>query len=247
MRIPMMRSLILLAVLLSPLAAQAKDIGKIEKQIRHQITDLKIDAIRPSPIKGLYEVRSGRSLFYSNATGTYLIAGGHIFDTRTHEDLTEDRLEQINHIDWSILPLDKAIVSGDPNGMPLAIFTDPDCPFCRRLEQELQHAKGIKLYTFLYPLTMIHPHALEHAKSIWCAKHRHKVLLSVMLHNANPPKAHCNTKALDEITALGRKLGIHGTPTMIAGDGRMFAGYMPLDRLMGWLAKSETAHHPAHK
>jgi thiol:disulfide interchange protein DsbC len=244
MRIPMMRGLIMLAVLLLPMAAQAADIGKVEQQIRNQIRDLRIDAVRPSPIKGLYEVQSGHNLFYSNATGTHLIAGGHIFDTRTHEDLTEDRLEQINRIDWSMLPLDKAIVSGDPHGMKVAIFTDPDCPFCRRLEQELQKAKGIQVYTFLYPLTLIHPHAREHAESIWCAKDRHKLMLDVMLNNANPPKASCDVKALDDIQALGEKLGIHGTPTLIAGDGRMYAGFKPLPLLKAWLAKGKKTTHP---
>jgi thiol:disulfide interchange protein DsbC len=243
MRTPVMHSLIVLAMLLIPMAAQAADIGKVEQQIRHQITDLRIDAVRPSPIKGLYEVQSGRNIFYSNASGTHLIAGGHIFDTRTHEDLTEDRLEQINSIDWSVLPLDKAIVSGDPNGISVAIFTDPDCPFCRRLEQDLLHAKGIKVYTFLYPLTLIHPHAREHAESIWCAKDRHKAMLDLMLNNASLPKATCKVKTLDDIQALGEKLGIHGTPTLIAGDGRMFAGYMPLNVLEAWLTKGKTAHH----
>jgi thiol:disulfide interchange protein DsbC len=245
MRIPMMRSLIMLAMLLLPMAAHAADISKVEKQIRDQITDLRIDAVRPSPIKGLYEVQSGHNIFYSNATGTRLIAGGHIFDTRTKEDLTEDRLEQINHIDWSKLPLDKAIVSGDPNGMKVAIFTDPDCPFCRRLEQELQQAKGIKVYTFLYPLTRIHPHARQHAESIWCANDKHKLMLDVMLHNANPPKASCDVKGLNDIQALGEKLGIHGTPTLIAGDGRMYAGFKPLPVLEAWLAKgkAKAAHH----
>ena len=244
MRVPVMQGLMLLALLFSPLAARAADIGKVEQQIRHQITDLQIDAVRPSPIKGLYEVQSGHNIFYSNATGTHLIAGGHIFDTRTHEDLTENRLEEINRIDWSMLPLDKAIVSGDPNGMAVAIFTDPDCPFCRRLEQDLLQAKGIKVYTFLYPLTRIHPHAREHAESIWCAKDRHKAMLDVMLHNVSLPKASCQVNTLDDIQALGEKLGIHGTPTMVAGDGRMFAGYMPLEVLQAWLAKGKTAPHP---
>ena len=241
MRISWMQAIVV--AVLMPISAHAADIGRIARQIRHQITDLRIDAVRPSPIKGLYEVQSGHNIFYSNAKGTMLIAGGHIFDTRTHEDLTEARLEQINHIDWSILPLDKAIVSGDPHGMAVAIFTDPDCPFCRRLEDELQHVQGIKVYTFLYPLTRIHPLALAHAEAIWCAKDRHKTMLDVMLHNANPPAGHCDTKALDEIWALGEKLGIHGTPTLVAGDGRMFAGFKDAASLKAWLAKGKTQHH----
>jgi thiol:disulfide interchange protein DsbC len=236
-----MQAIALLALLL-PISAQAADIAKVEQQIRHQITDLKIDAVRPSPIEGLYEVKSGHNIFYSNAKGTRLIAGGHIFDTRTHEDLTEDRLEQINHIDWSVLPLDKAIVSGDPKGMAVAIFTDPDCPFCRRLEDELQHMKGIKVYTFLYPLTRIHPKARIHAEAIWCAKDRHKTMLDIMLHNADPSAGQCDTKGLDAIRALGLQLGIHGTPTMIARDGRMFAGFKDPERLKAWLSKSKIPH-----
>ncbi len=241
MRISWMQAIALLAMLL-PWPAHAADIGKAEQQIRHQITDLKIDAVRPSPIEGLYEVQSGHNIFYSNAKGTLLIAGGHIFDTRTHEDLTGDRLEQINRIDWSVLPLDKAIVSGDPKGMEVAIFTDPDCPFCRRLEDELQHMQGIKVYTFLYPLARIHPKARVHAEAIWCAKHRHQELLDVMLHNADPPAGHCDTKGLDEIRALGEKLGIHGTPTIIARDGRMFAGLKSPKALKAWLSKGKAPH-----
>ena len=246
MRQSMMRA-VLLALLLLPLIVHAADIGKVEQQIRSQIKDLKIDAVRPSPIKGLYELQSGHNLFYSNAEGTLLLAGGHIFDTRTHEDLTEARLEEINRIDWSTLPMDKAIVSGDPHGMEVAVFTDPDCPFCRKLEAELQHIRGIKVYTFLFPLTSLHPKALIHAEAIWCAGDRHKELLDIMLHNANPPAGRCDTRALDAIQALGDKLSIHGTPTMIARDGRMLDGYMPVDQLQAWLAKSETAHPSAHK
>lgn len=238
MRISWIQALAVLVMLL-PACAQAADIGKVQQQIRRHITDLKIDAVRPSPIKGLYEVQSGHAIFYSNAKGTLLIAGGHIFDTHTHEDLTEARLEQINRIDWSTLPLDQAIVSGDPNGVPVAIFTDPDCPFCRRMEDYLQHMKGIKVYTFLYPLTRIHPLARAHAQAIWCAKDRHKMLLDVMLHHANPPAGQCDTKALDKIQALGEKLGIHGTPTLIAHDGRMFAGFKGPASLKAWLTKSK--------
>ncbi|HKI61944.1 MAG TPA: DsbC family protein [Mariprofundaceae bacterium] len=208
----------------------------VEADIRKAIPDLQIDAITPSPIDGLYEIQVGKGVFYTDASGKHLIAGGHIFETATHRDLTRERLETINRIDWSVLPLDKAIVSGDADApLKLAIFTDPDCPYCKKLEGELKNMQGVKVYTFLYPLTQLHPNARAKADSIWCSKDQHQAMLDVMLEGKALPKADCQTP-LDEIAAIGQKLGINGTPTLIAGDGRMMSGGKPASELKAWLA-----------
>ncbi|MDX8407139.1 MAG: disulfide isomerase DsbC N-terminal domain-containing protein, partial [Mariprofundaceae bacterium] len=118
-------SLLLIACSSEQAVAQKPD---VEADIRKAIPDLKIDAIRPSPIKGLYELQVGKGVFYSDASGKHLIVSGHIFETATHRDLTRERIEALNHIDWNILPLDKAIVSGDPKAaLSMAVFTDPEC------------------------------------------------------------------------------------------------------------------------
>lgn len=223
-------------LLMLPVVATAadKDQQAIMHTLRHNIQGLRIDAVRPAPIAGLYEIVSGRNIYYSDLEGHHLIAGGHIFDTSNRRDLTAARLQELNRIDWKILPLDKAIVSGDPKGLPLAVFTDPDCPFCRRLEKELQHVKGVRVYSFLFPLTQLHKHAEEHAKAIWCAKDRHQAMMDIMLNNKPVAKGSCATP-IAEIHALGVKLGISGTPTMIAGDGRLFPGLKKADDLKAWL------------
>ena len=203
-------------------------------QIRANIPSLPIDAIRPAAIAGLYELKVRGQIFYSDRTGKYLIASGHIFETATRKDLTAQRLEAINTIDWSTLPLDKAIVSGDPKGLPVAIFTDPVCPYCRKLEANIKDAKGIKVYTFLFPLERIHPTARADAESIWCAKDQHAALMSLMLGGKKLPAGSCKAP-IDEVIALGQKLGITGTPTMIAGDGRKYAGIKTADQLQAWL------------
>ncbi|MBL1352683.1 MAG: DsbC family protein [Zetaproteobacteria bacterium] len=204
-------------------------------QIRANIPSLPIDAIRPAPIDGLYELKVGGQIFYSDRTGKHLIASGHIFETKTRKDLTAARLEAINTVDWSSLPLKNAIVSGDPKGLPVAIFTDPNCPYCKKLERELKDAKGIKVYTFLFPLSRIHPTARAHAESIWCAKNQHEALLDLMLKGQTLAKGTCKTP-IDENTALAQKLGISGTPTMISADGRKFAGVKSAADLKTWLA-----------
>jgi len=205
-------------------------------QIRASIAGLPIDAIRPTVIDGLYELKVGGQIFYSDRTGKYLISNGHIFDTATRKDLTAARLEAINTVDWSMLPLEKAIVSGDPKGMPVAVFTDPHCPYCKKLEANLKDAKGIKFYTFLFPLERIHPTARADADAIWCAKDQHAALVSVMLDGQKVVSGTCKTPT-DDVIALAQKLNIGGTPTMIASDGRRYAGVKTASELQAWLAE----------
>ncbi|MDX8410010.1 MAG: DsbC family protein [Mariprofundales bacterium] len=228
----------IIAVLLTfpmlAIAADHESLDKVQQRLQKQIVGLTIEQVRPAPIAGLYEIVSGRNIFYSDASGKHLIANGHIFDTSNHRDLTAARLQDITRIDWSLLPLDQAIVSGDAKGVPMAVFTDPDCPFCRTLEQQLVKVKGVKVYTFLFPLTQLHKDAREHAEAIWCAKDRHAAMLDIMVHKKSVAKGSCKTP-LDALHALGVKLRISGTPTLIAGDGRINAGAMPAARLHDWL------------
>ncbi len=203
--------------------------------IKKAVPSLAIDAVRKSPIKGLYELQVGRTIFYSDKNGKHLISGGHIFETTSHHDLTRERLEELNRIDWSILPLDKAIVSGDKNAqLKLAVFTDPDCPYCKKLEEELKNMSGVKVYTFLYPLVQLHPQARAKSEAIWCSKDQHDMMLKVMIDKFIPEKATCATP-LDDIAAIAKKLNISGTPTMIAGDGRIASGGKDAAALKAWL------------
>lgn len=219
---------------LAEMPAKQPSIKNIEKNIRHQLADVPIDGVRPSPIKGLYEIRSGSNIYYADATGKYLLAGN-IFDTATKKNLTAARREQILRIDWKQLPLNKAIVSGKPDGTPIAVFTDPDCPYCRKLEKELKKVKTLKVYTFLYPLEQLHPKARAKSRAIWCSKDRHKALQAVMLKNKTLSKADCKTPVAS-IIALGNKLGIRGTPSIIARDGRRISGLLPAEKLQAWAA-----------
>ncbi|MES0371015.1 MAG: DsbC family protein [Mariprofundaceae bacterium] len=230
--------LIVLMMLPFPLYA-AEDMNapqKVDEQIRKQLSDVRIDAIRRSPIKGIYEVQAGSNLYYSDSSGRHLIANGHIFDTITKQDLTAARIEEINRIDWALLPLDKAIVSGDPDGVEVAVFTDPDCPYCRQFETNLKSETGVKVYTFLFPITQLHPQARGKAEAIWCSKDQHKALLEVMLENRSLAAGTCETP-LDEIALLARKFNIQGTPTLIARDGRKLGGMPPAGQLKPWLNK----------
>jgi len=236
-------SLLIFAMLIFSTGCQAgshQDSDQVKQTIRANILRLspnfRVDAIKPlDTIPGLYEIRSGDNIFYTDATGDYLISG-HIYSTQHRKDLTAARLEDINRVDWNKLPLKDAVVSGNPKGTPVAIFTDPDCPFCRQLETELPKTKGLKVYTFLFPLAQLHPEARAKAEAIWCSKDQHKTLQDIMLNGTalNRIKSSICKTPIDNNLNLGTSLGIHATPTLIAHDGRKHAGGMSAEQLMEW-------------
>jgi len=208
---------------------------KVIENIKKQNSDLNIDDIRETPVAGLYEMTVANNIYYIDGSGKYLLSG-HLFETATKQDLTAARLEDLNRVDWTLLPLDKAIVSGDADGLEVAVFTDPDCPYCRQLEQNLKGIKGVKIYTFLMPLTQLHPDASRKAEAIWCAKDRHAALTQVMVDNKSISGGGCATP-INDIAALAAKLNIQGTPTLLARDGRKRSGALSADQLKAWLSR----------
>lgn len=103
-------------------------------------------------MKGLYEVRIGNDVFYSNATGDYLIQG-ELIDTKAQRNLTEDRINQLTAIDFKQLPLEDSIKIVRGNGeRQIAVFEDPNCGYCKRFERDLQNVDNVTIHMFLYPI-----------------------------------------------------------------------------------------------
>lgn len=230
--------LILFILMLLPTTLYAADdpnvAPKIAEQIRSQNSDLSISSIHRTPVSGVYEIVVGQNIYYIDRTGKHLFSG-HLFDTVTKSDLTAARLQDINRIDWSVLPLDKAIVSGDPKGMEMAVFTDPDCPYCKKLEENLKGIEGVRIYTFLMPLTQLHPDAARKSAAIWCSKDQHAALRQVMIEGKTISGGECKTP-ISDIAMLAAGLNINGTPTIISRDGRKVSGAMPAEQLKAWLS-----------
>lgn len=237
MKSPMKLKSLLAAVLLGalmPLAgAGPAEEAAIRKGIAERLPDFpKIDEIRNTPIAGLYEVRVGLDLFYADAAGQFLLQDAQLIDLKTRRNLTQARLDQISQIEFASLPLKDAMVWKRGNGeRKVAVFADPNCGYCKRLERTLQEVKDVTVYTFLMPI--LGPDSKEKSRAIWCAKDNANAWLDWMLRGKQPGSAaaSCDDAALQRNSQFASRHRIHGTPAIIFEDGTRAPGALDLAAL----------------
>ena len=200
------------------------DESKLREIMEKTYPDLTIKSINKTDYNDLYEVFIGSQIVYTNDNFDFLI-DGRVVDPKTKTDLTGLRLEELTRINFSDLPLSDAIkvVKGDGK-RKIAIFSDVDCPFCKRLEKkELSNIDNITIYTFLYPLDT-HPEAEEKSKKIWCAKNRAEAWSEYILNDTLPKNSGDCKTPINKIIELGKNLGISSTPTIILSSGTKILG-----------------------
>ncbi len=203
--------------------AQA-DEAVIRKNISERMPQFpKIEEVVKSPVPGLFELRvNGVEIFYTDAEGNFLLQGS-IFDTRLRRNLTEERIEKLNALDFEALPFKDSFTIVRGNGKRrVAIFEDPNCGYCKRLERDLQKIDNVSLHIFLLPI--LGPDSVEKSKNVWCARDKAKAWLDLMVREQPPAAQACDTAALTRNVELGRKHKITGTPTMIFADGSRIPG-----------------------
>lgn len=219
------------------------DEASLKKSIETVYPKLKVQSITKTPYAGLYEVFLDGQIIYTDDKFSFLIAEGKVIDPVSRRNLTGERLDELNKVDLASLPLDQAIKVVKGNGSrKLVVFSDPDCPFCKRLEQrELVNITDVTIYTFLFPLEQLHPDAANKARAIWCSADKSKAWTDWVLNNQLPKAAgNCDTP-IEKIAALGRKLGVSSTPTLILQDGKRILGAYPakeIDQALDAAAKA---------
>ena len=222
------------AALALPAAAQE---ATIRENLAKRLPDFpKIDEVRETPMAGLYEVRSGSDIFYSDAKGDFLLNGS-LLDTQARKNLTDERVEKLTAIDFSQLNTKNAIPMVYGKGTrKMAVFEDPNCGYCKRFEKDMAKVDDVTMYVFLVPI--LGPNSQEKAKQIWCSKDRAKTWTDWMQHNVQPEgKGDCDTKALDENLEFIRQHLITGTPTMVFADGSRVPGAIGVQQIEQRLAR----------
>ena len=207
------------------------DDASIRKNLSSRFPGTQISSITKTPYSGLYEVVADGQIAYTDENADYLFLGN-IIDTKTRKNLTQERLVKLSVVNPATLPLEHALkfVKGD-GSRKLYIFSDPECPFCKRLEQELTKVNNVTLYFFPYPLESLHPGTTGVTKAIWCSKDRNKAWQNALLKNIFPKNDGKCDNPIDDDLVLGQKLHITGTPTIIFSNGDRVPGAMPASQL----------------
>jgi thiol:disulfide interchange protein DsbC len=221
-------ALIVAAALASAqLLAETPDEARIKKIVEPRMgANVKVDAVTRTPYGGLYEVRSGGDIFYTDDSARYMFVGK-VVDLTTLKDLTRERQDEIAGIrSFSELPLNLAIKTVKGNGQRvMAVFEDPNCPYCKKLHATLKNIDNVTVYTFL--LNILSDDSVAKARNIWCSADRSRAWAAWMDEGkvAPPAPASCATPS-DQVIALGKKLHVMGTPTVYFYDGtRTISGF----------------------
>lgn len=209
----------------------------IRKMFQVKIPDTKVLSIQKLPYGGLYEVAvqrpDGPAVYYSDASAQVLIIGS-LIETRTDRNLTEERLRKLSAIDWKQLPFQWAVTIRRGDGRrQIAIFSDPNCPFCRKFEKDLATVDDITIHIFLYPV--IKQESVRQTKSVWCSKDRAKAWNDLMLKGVEPTAPTDCENPIDELLALGRRLGATSTPTWFLPNGEKNLGAQPMSKVIPML------------
>ena len=224
-----------------PAAAQAAtpEVAAIRKALEQKFPGAEIRHIAKTDYLGLYEAMLDDTLVYTDPKVAYVFIGA-LYDTATKQNLTEARTRRLNRVAVDKLPYDLAFkrVRGD-GSRTLVIFSDADCPFCHRLEKELDKLDNVTIWTFLFPIDQLHPDAARKSKQIWCAPDKVKAWDAFFASGKLPDnKGDCGDPVA-KTQALGNSLKINATPTLVFADGTMIPGALPLPQIEKEIATAE--------
>jgi len=225
---------LVLAALVFSLPALA-DEAQIREAMEAKLGGVKVDGVQGTPVPGIFEVRfqsrDGPQIVYTDALGTYLFSGS-LIEVKSGRDLTEERLQKLTAIEFKSLPLDMAVKIQRGSGRrTLAMFSDPYCPYCRRLEQALLQLDDITVYVFMYPV--IRPENIDQSRAVWCSKDRARAWLDLAASDRPkvPTAGPSCANPVDKVLELGRSLRVTGTPTLFFANGERAGGGMELAAL----------------
>ncbi len=231
----MLRALLLLIMLIGAGFASA-DEASVKKLVVAKFPQAKVEGVVKTVYGGLYEVFMDGRIHYTDEKMTFFIIG-ELIDAKTSINVTEQRFRKLTALNVKDMPpQDMAIkrVKGDGHRR-LIVFSDPMCPYCRRIEQEFTKLNNVTIYLFPYPIEKRFPGSTELSKAIWCSPDRAKAWDEWMLKGTRPTAKGTCVTPIDDLDKIGNKLGIGVTPTVIFSDGAPMNGMISaaeMDRLM---------------
>ena len=232
-------SLVVFLALVCTSAIAGASEAAVKAALLKKYPDVPVESVTKTPLAGIYEVYSNGQLIYTDEQVAFMFVEAKLIDTERKVNLTEERMSKLTAIKFDQLPLNLAFKKVKGKGTrKLAYFGDPNCGYCKKIEQDLAKINDVTIYVFLYPV--LGPDSLEKAKSVWCSKDRVKAWDDQMLNGKAPTApTTCDTTAIEKTLAFGKQKNITGTPTIFFSDGQRVPGAIPVEMIEQRLAAAK--------
>lgn len=194
-------------------------------EVAERIRGVQAEDIQPSPVPGVYRVRRGDTIGYVTADGRYLFDGD-LIELASGENLSDAARRRWRREAIAGIPGSSMLVFEPGTARhTLTVFTDVDCPHCRRLHAAMDRllAAGIRVRYLFYPLDGPESRSFEKAEGVWCAQDRHRALTRGMRGEAPAAAGDCETPVMEHLRLAAQTLRLEGTPAIVLESGRLLS------------------------
>ena len=224
----MLKRLMVLSLSLAFCASSFANVDSVKAKLAQQYPNIKIADLQATEMTGLYSGTLDHQIVYVNENAQHLFVGSMI-RLKDQRNLTKDLAMKKDIVDFKSLPFSDAIKTVRGNGQrQLAVFSDPNCPYCKVLEGNLAGLNNVTIYTFMYP---IKAQSVLPSKKVWCSANKEYAWKNLIQKNIQPTATADCTTPIERNLELGKKLGLHGTPAIIFSNGYKAMGAYPVDEI----------------
>lgn len=215
----------------TPTPAAGTPEARALQAIRSINPTIAVDHVSAAPMPGFREAIVGGQVVYVSDDGRYLFlpgSGGALYDAQAKRNLTESALAGMRRDLLSKIPAGERIVFAPPNPVhTVTVFTDVECGYCRKLHSEMAeyNRQGIAIEYLAFPRMGLGSEDYRKMVSVWCASDRRKAMTDAK-NEKRIPQRDCTTTVNMQYD-IGQRIGLTGTPMILAEDGTQMGGYVP--------------------
>lgn len=204
------------------------NVDTVKTNLTKQHPNLKIENIQATEMKGIYSGSMDGQVVYVGENTQHILIGS-MFRLSDQKNLTKDLMLKQNSIDWKKLPLQDAVKTVRGNGKrQIAVFSDPNCPYCKQLETELTKLNDVTIYTFIYP---IKTQSIAVSKQVFCEKDPALAWSNLIAKGIQPSSKKTCANPIERNLSLGKSLALNGTPAIIFSNGFKVMGAYPAQEI----------------
>ena len=218
-------------------AAPGTAAARVTAALKKIDPNVKPEHIQAAPVAGFQQVIVGGQVMYVSNDGKYLMQGT-LYDIANKRDAGAPALAAMRKDLLREIPLKDRIVFAPANPKhTVTVFTDVECGYCRKMHSEIAEylKQGIAVQYVAFPRMGLASEDFKKMVAVWCSNDRKQALTRAKLDKP-VVSANCTNPVAMQYR-LGQRMGLEGTPMVLAEDGTQLGGYLPPAQLRQALDK----------